>query len=238
MKEDEIYKTYIMIKDYYTKYLKKHGVILPKLKKGDKYTKDALTLIFLSLGYPNTPTVTKEELTQFIRNFYPNINDVQQARHLAMQKGWYIISGTRGNSTTNHIKIRKGEYKLISLEEPHPAFIGERRTGIPQKDFEIIKQYYDYRCATCGSKEGEYNFKYPGIKTILTKAHMDPRKPLQKGNIIPQCTLCNRAYRNWWIFDKRGRIISIANPKVVERFDINVQKEIYLLLKRKFGNEL
>ena len=41
--------------------------------------------------------VSKQELTDFIRQFYPETNDVQQARHLSKQKGYNIISGTRGD---------------------------------------------------------------------------------------------------------------------------------------------
>ena len=94
----EIENTYNIISDFYNKYLKSHGVIFPKLKnKNLDYTKDALVLVYLAYNYPNQKVVTKQELTEFIRRFYPDVKDVQQARHLARQKGWYIISSRRGN---------------------------------------------------------------------------------------------------------------------------------------------
>ena len=73
MTQKTICKIYDSIEQYYKKYLKKYDVQLPKLKKNnDSYTKDALTLIYLSKDYPNTKKTTKQELTQFIRKYYPN----------------------------------------------------------------------------------------------------------------------------------------------------------------------
>lgn len=156
MNDNEIKLQYEMIKTYYEKYLKILGVKMPNLKFGNNYTKDALTLIFLSLHYPNTKVITKSELTRFIQGFYPDVNDVQQARHLAAQKGWFIASGTRNDNITD---IKSGEYKLISLERAYPGFNAQKRiekfTG---NYWEDLKKSYDYRCATCGSKEGEPNY--------------------------------------------------------------------------------
>ncbi|MGB9852922.1 MAG: hypothetical protein ACPLPX_08695 [Candidatus Kapaibacteriota bacterium] len=81
-------------------------------KKGN-YTKDASVLVYLARQYPNTRKVSKTELTDFIRKFYPDTNDVQQARHLAAQKGWNISSGTRSNGKFD---LKSGEYKLETLE--------------------------------------------------------------------------------------------------------------------------
>ena len=85
--KEQISTTYDMIKNYHTKYLKSHGVILPSLMRGSNYSKDALVLIYLAQGYPNTQIISKTELTEFIKTYYPDTNDVQQARHLAAQKG-------------------------------------------------------------------------------------------------------------------------------------------------------
>ena len=87
LSDNEIKEIYEMIYEYHNKYLKQHGVKLPKLTdtKGN-YTKDALVLVYLSQDYPKTKSVSKGELTQFIRQYYPDVADVQQARHLAAQK--------------------------------------------------------------------------------------------------------------------------------------------------------
>ncbi|ROL59889.1 hypothetical protein D9V87_03810 [Bacteroidetes/Chlorobi group bacterium MS-B_bin-24] len=232
MKQKEIEKIYEMIKGYFEKYLQKEGVQLPKLNNKGKFSKEALVLVYLAQHYPNTKVVTKQELTEFIRKFYPNTNDVQQARHLAAQKGWYIASGTRGNGI---LELNQGEYKLITLEKAYPNFVRAKReaSNIP---WEEIKKKYDYRCATCGSKENEKHLHWKSAITQLQKAHLDPRKPITTDNIIPQCQFCNRAYRNFWIFDNKGRVRNIANPRIVLKADIEIQKAIYELLEKKFGN--
>ena len=55
MTQKTIHKIYKQITEYHKKYLKKHGVNLPKLKnnKGN-WTKDALILVYLSQYYPHT----------------------------------------------------------------------------------------------------------------------------------------------------------------------------------------
>lgn len=235
MNDNKIKSQYKIIEEYYIKYLKLQNVKLPNLKSGNKYTKDALTLIYLSQGYPNTKTVTKSELTRFIQKFYPDVNDVQQARHLAAQKGWFIASGTRND---NIINIKPGEYKLISLEKPYPGFNGQKRIESFTGDYwENLKKSYDFRCATCGSKEGQPNYNWPETITKLQKGHMDPNRPLEEGNIIPQCQKCNQADRNCWIYDSKGRVIKIANPKIIDRCSIEMQRTIYKRLYNKFSGE-
>lgn len=207
-----IEQTYNTICNFHKKYLEQYGVKLPKLKNNSgKYTKDALVLVYLAKDYPDTKIVTKQQLTEFVKSFYPEVNDVQQGRHLGKQDGWYIISGTRGD--TSSIKIAKGSYKLISLKQPHPSFIKDRRTGIVTDDFEELKKQYDYRCAVCGSKEGEPHRIRKGEIVVLQQGHMDPNKDLLPGNIIPQCQICNRPDRNRWIYDATGRVIHIANTE-------------------------
>lgn len=231
----EIYK---MIKDYWEKYLKKEEVKLPKLENKGRFTKDALTLVFLANGYPHNKPVTKSELTEFIREFYPDITDVQQARHLGRQKGWYIVSSQRGNHlevldkiTLKNLKVPEEPfYYLVSLEKPYPKF--KKRSILKEKDFEELKKYFNYRCVTCGSKEGEKNFKNPARITKLQKAHKNPRNP--EAGFIPQCEECNRSYRDWFVFDDEGKIKTIANPDVVLRADEEVQWEIYKKLYKKY----
>ncbi len=193
MTKKMIYKIYKQITFYHKKYLKQCGVNLPKLKNNTgSYTKNALILIYLSQDYPNTKKVTKQELTQFIRKYYPNVNDVQQARHLGAQQGWWIAAGGRDNIV---VSLKIGEYQIYTLKEPYPGFTrNKRQTSISSWD--DIKKYYSYRCATCGSKENEPHFHWPKTKTKLQKGHKNPEKPLTKQNIIPQCQKCNRADRN------------------------------------------
>lgn len=225
----ELRQQYAVIKNFYDKYLSHRGVSLPGLYRGNEYTSGALVLIFLSLGYPDTEVVSKEELTTFIRHYRPNVNDVQEGRHLAAQKGFYIASGRRNDAH----QIPDGCYKLITLEEPYPGFMQERRNS-DSLDWEGLKQAYDYRCATCGSKEGELSFRWPERITFLEKAHMDPRQELTDDNAIPQCSACNRGDRNRWVYDSKGRVISVANPTVISSCDEEVQVEVYKILYKKY----
>lgn len=231
MNNNEIENIYALLSDYHEKHLKCKGVKLPKLRKNEQFTKDALVLVYLAQNYPDTKTVSKQELTDFIRKFYPKTNDVQQARHLAAQRGWYILSGTRKDNESQG--LNSGNYKLVTLENSYPGFTHERRDYKEGDDFfEQLKASYDYRCATCGSKEGEPHRYWKNTTTILQKGHMNPAKPLVAGNIIPQCEKCNRPDRNYWIYDKKGRVIGIANDKIIDKCSKNLQIKIYERLKR------
>lgn len=226
---ESIYKT---ISEFHAKHLSAYGVKLPNLyDKNGSLTKDALVLVYLAYGYPDTRQVSKEELTKFIRSYYPDTNDVQQARHLGAQSGWWIVAGGRDNIVLN---IKRGTYQLYTLEQPYPGFKKGHRISRTE-DWDGIKSQYNYRCATCGSQEGKPHFHWPATKTILQKAHMDPNKPLVAGNIIPQCQKCNRADRNRWVYDDKGRVIKLADPSFVRNFDKSVRMRIYRILYKEFG---
>ena len=164
-----------------------------------------------------------------MRQFYPETNDVQQARHLGAQKGWWIVAGGRDNIV---VEIERGYYFLYTLEKPYPAFHGHRVNDT--SNWEELKSQYGYRCATCGSTEGQPNIHWPGTKTKLQKSHKNPNKPLVAGNIIPQCQKCNRADRNRWVYDDRGRVIKLAKPSFVKNFDKDVRWKIYRILFEEF----
>lgn len=237
MSDKEIEIVYNEVKDFHAKYLASKGVSLPKLKNNDgTYTKDALVLVRLAKDYPNTKIISKQEITDFVKNFDPNVNDVQQARHLSMQKGWNILSSTRGDTLAENFP--KNSYKLIDLETPYPAFAQERREGF-SGDWEELKKKYHNRCATCGSEEGKEHLFRSGVTTKLQQGHLDPKKPLQDGNIFPQCQICNRGDRNRWVYDKTGRVIEIAETqdgiRVVKTFlkkaSNKIKYEIFNFLK-------
>ena len=226
----EIKKTYNLVKDYHDKYLKEYGVKMPRLKHGGNYSKTGLALVYIAKGYPNTKIVSKRELTAFIRKFYPEVNDVQQGRHLGAQKGFWIVAGGRDNVV---LDVPRGSYQLYTLEKPYPGFKGRRITDL--SDWDELKAQYDNRCATCGSKQGKRNFHWPGTVTKLQKGHMDPNKPLKDGNVIPQCQKCNRADRNRWVYDSKGRVVELADPQFILNSSEKVQKRVYEILKNKFN---
>lgn len=223
-----IYKN---VESYHKKYLQKVGVKIPKLYNSKKeFQKDALVLVYLAYDYPNTRIVTKNELTKFISLFYSDFNDMQQARHLGAQKGWWIVAGGRDNIV---LSLKSGEYQLYTLEQPYPSFKNDHRLS-EIDNWGEIKAFYNYRCATCGSQENQPNFHWRETKTKIQKGHMDQNKPLAKGNIIPQCQKCNQGDRNRWVYDEKGRVIKISNPKVINFCEEEVQNAIYKILKKKY----
>lgn len=233
----QIRKTYDLLADYHARYLERQGVKLPELvRPGGEFTQVALTLVYLAQGYPDTKTVTKSELTEFVRIFHPQATDVQQARHLAAQAGWYVLSGTRNDDRTQDLP--PGTYRLVSLTEAYPGFSARRREdSIGPDDWQRLKESYGNRCASCGSREGESHVYWPETLTVLQKGHMDPAKPLGPGNVIPQCLQCNQASRGFWVFDGKGRVVAVANPAVIDRSSEDVQRRIYERLYRKYGGK-
>ncbi len=63
---------------------------------------------------------------------------------------------------------------------------------------------------------------------------MNPNKPLVAGNIIPQCQKCNRADRNRWVYDDKGRVIKLAKPSFILNSNEEVLKKVYRILYKKF----
>lgn len=227
--DTELIKYYDEIKSSWEKCLKKDNVKMPNLLSGGKYTINSLVLIYLysRLG----KIVSKQELTEFLKSMGVDSNDVQQARHLAQQAGWYILSGTRGDSECKDLGITPGKYMLKTVIEPYPSYKQLKRTESLNVDsWEQLKSMYNYRCATCGSKEGEKNFLYSASNTTLQQGHKDPSKPLTLDNVIPQCQFCNRASRNYFVFDNKGRVEKINDPQFVLRSNKEIQKEMLKIL--------
>lgn len=213
--EYELDGLYSEIELLHSEHLERYGINLPKLRHGGNFTVRGIVLCFL-FKYAGIP-VSKSTLTEIVRQWHPDINDVQEARHLARQKGFNILSGTRGDIWNTGISLKKSEYCLVNLTEPYPGFSGKtgHRSARGGKTFEAIKENYNNRCATCGSLEGERNFLNDSITTELQEAHMNPNLRLTEENTIPQCSECNRAYRDWFIFDGNGRVtnINIKSPR-------------------------
>ena len=227
--DNEFKKMYKEIETDWEKYLKKFAVKMPNLYSGGKYTINSLVLIYLysKIG----KKVSKQELTEFLKSMGIDSNDVQQARHLAQQSGWYILSGTRGDSECKDFGIEPGEYMLKTISEPYPSYKQLKRTeSLNASSWDELKLIYNYRCATCGSKEGENNYFYPASITTLQQGHKDPSKPLTIDNTIPQCPFCNRASRNYFVFDNKGRVEKINNPQFVLRSSKDIQLEMLKLL--------
>lgn len=234
--DDEIESTYEELKEIHKNHLEDFGVRLPRLKTRNKFTKKALVLIYLSKKIKQK--VSKTELTKFMKKYYPETNDVQQARHLANLDGWYVVSGSRGDLEAKKLGLGRGDYLLISLENHYPDFNYKKRlTNMTEDSWEKLKEKYNFRCASCGSEEGEPNFRYPNSTTKLQKGHMDPKKSQSLINTIPQCDKCNRPDRNYFEYDRKGRVIKITDPKFILKSDEKIKKEMYEFLKLEYDSE-
>ena len=174
-----------VIKPNWEKNLKSKGVKLPTFKEKENFTHKVLVLCYLAKDYPTFKSITKEELTLFVRIFYPDTNDEQEGRHLSTQSGW-------------NISKKRGVYEFIDLENTFPYWKKGRRE-------ETNNSFLEKRCMTCGAIEGETHWKYGGITTIQ-KAHKDPNFPLTENNIIAQCSYCNQIYKDKFIFDDNGNV--------------------------------
>lgn len=226
---EKIRGLYNEILDTHRKKLSEFDVKMPKLYSKGNFTLNSLVLIYLydHIG----KVVSKQELTDYLRTMGFDINDVQQARHLAQQSGWYILSGTRGDYECKSLGIKSGEYMLKTIEEPYPSYKNLKRTeSLNANSWTELKKIYNYRCATCGSKEGESNYLYPASTTTLQQGHKDPSLPLTIENTIPQCPFCNRASRNYFVFDNKGRVEKINDPHFILRSEKEIQLSMLQLL--------
>jgi hypothetical protein len=181
--------SYEYIKTESKKMREDFGISLPS-----KSSQAGLALVFM---YNEKRPVSKKELTDFLNTCGIKSNDIQIGRHLKY-KGWFVENYT------------KGFYTLVSIKEPHPNFIKNKRKESKNLNWDDIKKEYSYKCATCGCKEGEIH-RYYSRKVNLQKGHKNPSKPLTQDNIIPQCQFCNRQDKDRWIYDSNGRVVGINN---------------------------
>ncbi len=131
--------------------------------------------------------------------------DTLQVRHLAMQMGWNMLKG--GQVTPAGEKVPKSSFMLLDIENPHPDFKPQVRSGtLTEEEWVAVKARYGNRCACCGSTEGEPMRWDTYTVTVLQKGHMDPRKSLVVGNVIPQCRCCNQQYKDKAVFNERGYV--------------------------------
>ena len=103
----------------HSRWLAKYGVSLPKLESTNGLTHSAVALVGLYsvLGTP----VTKDELTEFVRNYAPGARDLQEGRHLGKQRGWHVLSASRHDSGTG--RWPRDSYGLMTVEKTFPDWV-------------------------------------------------------------------------------------------------------------------
>lgn len=229
---DNLYeKAYSDINVLWLKNLKKSGIKMP-----DKNTAAAAQLVYLYLNMGKI--VAKDDIADFVQKYIKNAKKDQQVRHLGSQKGWNVLN--KGQYTPDNRKIPSGYHCLVNLDEPLAGWVENnqrRNLNLNPNEFNKIKEIYDYCCATCGCKEGSRHRKFKNEIVELQKGHMDPSKPLDKGNIIPQCQICNRSYLDKWIFDENGYIHALNKPEIIKKSPLKTRKAVYLILKEEFEKD-
>ncbi|UEC01941.1 HNH endonuclease signature motif containing protein [Burkholderia vietnamiensis] len=225
--EADVQHYYGLLVVEHQKHLATHGVKLPPLldERTEKYNNRALQLVYLRIHLREL--VSREDITEFVRLFNPDVSGDQQPRHLAYD-GWDVRLAGKAKETFDGNPVPNGFNVLASTEAPKPTFLKTnlKRLGkVKASDWVSLQAAYDHKCATCGEpNEGK-----------LEKGHMHPGKPLEMGNIIPMCGKCNNWAGNRLVFDENGRVIALATPDLVSASDDQVQHEIYRMLDARFG---
>lgn len=245
--DEEIIKIHEKLIDSYNTYLKVYGVkpLWNKAFASKKITKDdiknmndkELQMIFLFKYMKKL--VHKDLISEFIRIHKPNAGLDQQVRHLGTQCFWYVLNKGAKIPDTDVI-IPSGYNYLHSIETPNPKAIAmtlKRAGRNAARNFEELKYVYNCKCATCGAEEGKTDWR-TGTIVKLEQGHMDPRKALTLENTIPQCSYCNRTYRDYFRFNEEGRVVAVNNPEILLKSPRNIQDEmIEVLLKEREKNK-
>lgn len=200
-------------------HLDQHGVKLPATS-----TRKWVWLAML-MHFQGEP-VHKDAISDAVQREFPGSGRDQQVRHLK-RDGWNIEPA--GN----------GEHILENPYTPSQEFVTQRarRQGrISAEDFESLIKTFGNRCATCGGVQDEPDPRYGGDVIKLQRGHQNPHRPGDRSNTIPQCQFCNRAYKDDYEFDDKGRVRAVANVGPVKRARQPVQRKIYDFLKEKMDD--
>lgn len=176
--------------------------------------------------------VHKDLISAFVRRFLPSAALDQQVRHLGTQYHWNILN--KGASIPDEDEIVPSAYHyLVSIDQPNPTLLLDelkRKGRLAAKDFNELKIVYNNSCATCGRKEGTKDERNGDVPIVLQQGHMDPSKPLDLSNTIPQCQYCNQTYGNDFYFNEYGRVVAVYNPHVVLKSPKSIQDEMITIL--------
>ena len=210
--ESDLEQAYEKANAIHGKHLSKHGVKMPEWGRAKGYW-------FSILIYFSPESVHKDTISDITRTYLPEFARDQEVRHLK-RDGWNLEG--------------KGQHVIKESTKVSPEF-KLNKLRLKASNFEEIKKAFGNRCASCGVLEGEPSFRYGEETTAkLQKGHKDPALPLTQENIIPQCQFCNRAYKNDFTFDDKGRVRAVASVNPVKRASKTVQDNIknYLINTR------
>lgn len=205
------------IQHIHKEYLSAHGVKLPQAKH---YARTSKALWLAVLHHHSGQEVHKNDIEAVVRRDMPHLAGDQQIRHLK-RDGWDI---------GEKIGIHK-----LNPYHPSPEFqttTRQKQARLDATSFDDIKKAFGYCCATCGAREGQPNPRYGKTPVKLQQGHKDPAAAGDDiGNIIPQCQFCNRSYRGDFVFDDKGRVVSVNSIRPIKKARLHVQQAIYQWLK-------
>ncbi len=227
MSTDEIKSRYDELTSLHQQHLRRYDVRMPA-----EGSNKALHLIYLHKHVRKL--VHKDTVSAFVRSVKPNAGADQQVRHLAAD-GWNVLN--RGNAIDENEIVPPGYHMLRDVTTVKPDFLHRRlrRVGrVAATSFEELKAVYDFRCVTCGSREGGHLPLNPDAIVELQQGHMHPNRPLTLDNTIPQCQYCNQTYQDNFVFDQNGRVQALFNPNFILRSEQAVQEAILHLLRQSF----
>ena len=219
--KEQLQKAWEDLQEIHKKYLAPHGVIIPSV---DHYDKTVKSIWLAVLYHYRDRTIHKDEISKLVQRDKPGSGADQQVRHLDPD-GWRIGTGKRGfhkldpfKPSAEFLKTHKRKHKKLTA-----------------KDFSEIKKAYGNQCATCGAKEGQPNPRYGDDLVKLQQGHKDPSKPGDDlENIIPQCQFCNRGYRNFFVFNDKGRVVTVASEQPIKKARKEVKEKIFAWLCEEF----
>lgn len=209
------------LREIHTEYLAVHGVRIPQV---ERYTENNKAVWLAVLWHCRDREVHKDEISAVVRRDIGGAAADQQVRHLK-RDGWDI-----GPSPGRH---------KLNPYEPSQEFLNvaaRKRMRLTTGDFDVIKQSFGGRCATCGAREGRPDPRYGRDVVQLHQGHRDPQKDGDDSdNIIPQCQFCNRSYKSDFVFDDKGRAYAVASVAPVRRASRTVQQRVLDWLLKHLG---
>ena len=179
------------LKEYWKSNLKAHNVDFPST--------ESKLLPLLALFDNIRKPLTQDEISAWLSRFGGKYN--RQARHLAGNDGWYIVTGNKRSTLMEYDEnMSNNQLMLFSVESANPIWINQRKVTriyeLASGDWEDMLAVFSGRgCAVCGRHFPHYD-----------KGHLNPELPMNLENIVPMCVECN----NWagasnihFILDKR-----------------------------------
>ncbi len=218
---DELQDAWTRLRAIHREYLAVHEVVIPQVECYAHKTKAVWLAV---LWHYEGREVHKDEISAVVRRDINGAAADQQVRHLK-RYGW-------------DIGPKPGRHKLNPYE-PSQEFLNinaRKRMRLTAGNFDVIKQAFGGRCATCGAREGQPDPRYDRDPVHLQQGHRDPHLAGDNpDNIIPQCQFCNRSYKSDFVFDEKGRVHAVASVQPVYRANANVQRLIFDWLAKHLG---